>query len=219
MDTVTFWQYPPVYRQAVLSTLGHQLRSLKFEGCENIDLHRELLPCTRLEKLEFGVGCVFSVVQTLIEPFTSHLEILETRECLDLPSSFFEEPMPSLTELHLSCAHFGSSEKMEEYVEPIACNVSWTDIPRLYPNLKVISVGDVCASFTPNVLRLVASQFPLLQTISLSDMIPYHDADWQRLVDDLPSPIRLDFLQKYDDRPFSCSFHNNIEFNEYEYRM
>lgn len=204
------------YRTAVLANLGGQLLALKLIHIDDFDLVSEMAPCTQLQELDM-YSCKFNTTPDPIlndSPFLPNLKKLIISCCLQLSSDrMFEMAIPSLTELHLNCAHFGL---------PFASDLNWDVLPRLYPKLQVISIRVPCKSLTLSVVRDIATQLlPSLKLIQLPDKMlktneEKHLADMLiSELEELEFPICLQFV----DLPLKlnimlphvgiCPFHNS----------
>ena len=149
----------------------------------------ELLPCKQLQELKVGFSDFKQLPMAIegSESLLSTLKILKTTSCIPQLSRLFDLAIPSLTELHLNCSHFGL---------PGAGNLSWYELPRLYPNLQVFSLRQPCKNLTLDVLHLIVSQLPRLVSIQLPIEILQSDIDKQ-LGDDL--------VEEYEDKSPSIS--------------
>ena len=201
MRNVIFDEVSSDYREAVLSSLGGQLTDLSFWDCPDL-LPSQLTPCIGLEKLDVS-GCTLPLLSHSIEDIT--LPNLKQLTCYTCPaeSSRLLEMMsiPSLTQLHLECAHFGIAG---------ASNFNWEDVPRLYPNLKEFKLSIPCKSLTLETVRRISTQLPCLEFISLPlEMLEQDQQEMsEKLIVELEQrkfPIKLQFTEKGKE---NCCFNN-----------
>jgi len=204
------------YRTAILASLGGQLLALKLIRIDDFDLVSEMAPCTQLQELDMYSCNINTMPDPILNdsPFLPNLKKLIISDCLLLSlDRMFEMAIPSLTELHLNCAHFGL---------PFASDLNWDVLPRLYPKLQVISIRVPCKSLTLSVVRDIATQLlPSLKLIQLPDKMlktneEKHLADLLiSELEELEFPICLQFV----DLPLKlniisphvgfCPFHNS----------
>jgi len=197
MRTVTFDDVDDDYREAVLSTLGGQLTDLRFWNCPDIT-PSELIPCIELEKLKL-FGCTLMSLSNSIDAVTlPNLKKLTCSTCLGSSSRLLEMVlMPSLTQLHLMCAHFGTAA---------ASNFNWEDVPRLYPNLKEFKLKILCKSLTLEIVRRISKQLPFLEFIRLPlEMSKQNQQMSEELIAELEQckcPIQLEFVEEGNEKCF-----------------
>ena len=195
MRTVIFNEVTYEYRKAVLSTLGGQLTDLSFWNCPDIT-PSELMPCVELEKLKL-YGCTLMSLSNSIDAVTlPNLKKLTCCTCLGSSSRLLEVvQIPSLTQLHLKCAHFGIAA---------ASNFNWEDVPRLYPNLKEFKLKILCKSLTLETIRRISKQLPFLVFIRLPlEMSEQNQPMSEELIAELEQrkcQIQLEFVEKSKEK-------------------
>ena len=137
MAQIDFQEVPALYRQAVLlSCTGRQLLNINFFICTGIDITLEVLPCSQLQEFSIAYDCTLgsSPIDPTLQPdrFLSNLKKMCISVCLGKESPFFHLKLPSLTELSLNCCHLDVPSKLP---------LRWTDVPNLWPNLRVWEFG------------------------------------------------------------------------------
>jgi len=139
----------PDYRRMLLNCLGREikLRKLDLYSCEDIDPIAELLPYNKMEILRFW-KCTFTptlmnevefiervpaeVLARCSKRFLPNLRKLEIfGRCMGQWSRLFECHRPLLTELKLTCFHFGL---------PSVSRFNWNEAPTLWPNLQQLGL-------------------------------------------------------------------------------
>ena len=198
MRNVFFEYVPGEYLEAVLSSLGGQLTELDLSQCINL-LPSQLAPCTQLEKLDI-VNCEFKPLSNSIQiddVTLPNLKKLTCVTCLGQSSLLLEKLlMPLLAELLIGCVHFGIVG---------ASNMTWDDVPRLYPNLKDLNLSNPCKSLTLEKLRQITTQLPFLESIALPQEMLESDIEKQlgdELITELEQrkfPIQLEFVGDEED--------------------
>lgn len=206
VHTVTLTSCPVDYRRAVLAALGGQLLRLKLDNCLELDL-TDLKICNRLKELEFNFGCEFLPLSVKAEepflPCLQKLRLDDILRCVGLTSRFFETVKPSLTELRLSCAHFGVREASE---------FDWGDLPLLFPNLKLFEFCAPSKSLTLEKVRDLVPRLHNLETLRIpygTLCVPEEIEEANRFIDELQqrsSSIDLEFQEDngecyYNPRP------------------
>ena len=159
---VRFNQVPLDYRQALLSTVGHQLLKLVFHLSKDIDFVAELSPCILLEELLILPRCTFLPPSVAAEfpstdAFLPRLNKFRVHCCLGRWSSLFECHRPMLTFLHLACPHFAVASRSQ---------FNWSEIPQLWPNMRHLYLHNP-GGLTVDLLREAMPQMKCLQLIGL----------------------------------------------------
>ena len=137
MDVVKFNEVPPDYRRAILSVLGHQLKSLEFASFSiEIDITNELLPYSQLQELFILSLCSFlPPVPTDEFPsasaFLPNLNTLKSYSSLEDWSPLFECYTPTLTTLRLMFTQLNI---------PSRSQFNWIDVPKLWPNVRKLRI-------------------------------------------------------------------------------
>ena len=139
----------PDYRRMLLNCLGRdtKLRKLDLYSCEDIDPITELLPHNKMEILRFW-KCTFTPTLMNEVEFIERVPAEVLADCSNrfLPklkkleifgrsigqwSRLFECHRPLLTELKLTCFHFGL---------PSTNRFNWNDAPTLWPNVQQLGL-------------------------------------------------------------------------------
>ena len=148
------------YRQAVLTSLGKQLKRIYFVGCKDIDW-TELSPCFGLKMLYLNPHCKLkptTAAAVLGDDFLPCLEDFSCFLCLGTSSAWLETPRLSMKEIFL-CAYFD--------VRP-ASNFRWEDVPFLWPNLQKLNLQNAKGLTLEKLLHIIP-QFPRLNDIFLPE--------------------------------------------------
>jgi len=187
----------PENRRAVLASLGGQLLSVKYDGCENIDF-AELVPCTGLRVLEIEYGDVKRTSSTNsidAETFLPQLRNLHVDCCLGRESRLFENVRPTLEDLYIRCVHFGISG---------ASKSNWEDVPHLWPQLQRLELWCPSKALTFDKVLQIIPQMPYIRYLMLpyetfpseEDKTTYND--FQTHLKQRPIPIILAFDEDMD---------------------
>jgi hypothetical protein len=155
----------PAFRQPILSTIGSQLESLEFNNCPDIDMKSDVLPCCKLESLIIAGQQSNMLMEpyslpTDCDPPSSSLPCLKKLKveiCLGQFSALFQSERSLLTDVSLRCLHFG--------IVRIAGSAGWDDLPKMWPNLEVLSASSDGVSL--NNLPNFAPQFKSLKRITI----------------------------------------------------
>ena len=181
VKTVQFILVSSSYSRAVLASIGGQLLKLHYRSCKNIDLS-QLVPCDRLKELEFNCYTSFNetIDTPIIQPFLPKLKNLKSTDtCLGALSPVFECARVALKHLNLSCCHLGV---------PGVTQLSWRDIPDLWPNLETIDLS--CATdLTMDNLRLFVFRMENLKWIGVH-LIDWEDEEEVKSFDDLKKELQ-----------------------------
>jgi hypothetical protein len=167
--------------------------SLKLQHCFDLDLVAELLPCTQLKELTLTL-CEFKTTPTPIknDSFFPSLKKLTISSCDSDSSQLLELCIPSLTELRLCCSHFGICS---------ITHLNWNSLPRLYPNLKVLSIRCPCICLKLEETRSIASELPWLEWIQLP-LAMLRSLEEKLTAEELVAAFEeLDIVLQFTERP------------------
>lgn len=149
------------YRQAVLSSIGDQLRHVTFVSCELIDME-ELVPCTQLEMLRiFFSSRLLAPLEDPVdkyfdpEVFLPKLTRLESDICLGLVSRVFEGKC-SLTHLDLDCCHVSTKANV----------LNWNDIGKPWRNINILRIRRA-TNLNMVTAKKLSLQMPKLKELTL----------------------------------------------------
>ena len=153
-------------RSILSSSIGEQLVRLELEHCHDFDL-ADLIPLTQLEELILGEGTAVrspphpTDVVVEADLFLPRLKKMTSTKCLGTCwGKVFECKRPTLIELHLSCFHIGFYQEGND--------LTWEDLPKLWSNLRHLSVNSPNPGLTVEKLSEIVPQFQHLTKLQLS---------------------------------------------------